>query len=512
MKAAIAGRRQPLVQVHMGGGRYRFDLPKATNVERRAARGVVVTAGSQTVRVLTDLAGTLILVRLLVPADFGRVDMIIAVTGFVDLLKDFGLSSATIQREKLEHDQVNALFWTNVALGVALTAIILAAAPFIAGGYGRPELLPLALALAPNTLLGSLSIQHSALLKRNLEFGALGRIEVLSSMVSVSCAVSAAFAGWGVWALVVRRLARQVAPAVLGWIACSWRPSLPRVANVRELLVFGGHLSGFQLTNYLERNLDNVLIGRFAGAQALGFYTKAYEFMRLPLDQISSPIAAIAVPLLSRLQTFPDRYRNAYVAVTRLLLLVTIPLAPILVLGAGWIIPTLLGSKWEGTIPIFQVLGLTLVTKPLASTTGWLFVSQGRTQELLKWGILASTIAVVSFLVGLPWGAVGVATAYVASDTIIRTPILLSWVGRTGPVKTRDLIYCLGPGWLCAGIIGLVHVALTSAVVSMWLRLPLPVITGLSAIFGVGVTLSTPFGRRVIHDGLAMIRPRAEAP
>src|SRR5262245_55820136 len=104
MKAAIAGRRQPLVQVRMGGGRYQFDLPKATNVERRAARGVLVTAGSQTVRVLTDLAGTLILVRLLVPADFGRVDMIIAVTGLVDLLKDFGLSSATIQRENLEHD------------------------------------------------------------------------------------------------------------------------------------------------------------------------------------------------------------------------------------------------------------------------------------------------------------------------------------------------------------------------------------------------------------------------
>jgi len=494
----------------MGGGRYQFDLPKTANVERRAARGVVVTAGSQTVRVLTDVAGTLFLVRMLVPADFGRVDMIIAVTGLVDLLKDFGLSSATIQREKLEHDQVNALFWTNVALGVALTLIIVAAAPFIAGAYGRPELLPLALALAPNTLLGSLSIQHSALLKRNLEFGALGRIEVLSSMVSVSCAVSAALAGWGVWALVVRRLSRQLAPAVLAWISCAWRPSLPRATNVRELLVFGGHLSGFQLANYVERNLDNVIIGRFAGAQALGFYTKAYEFMRLPLDQISSPVAAIAVPLLSRLQTFPERYRNAYVAVTRLLLLVTIPLAPVLVLGAGWIIPTLLGSKWEGAIPIFQVLGLTLVTKPLASTTGWLFVSQGRTQELFKWGVIASAMAVVSFLVGLPWGAVGVASAYVAVDTVVRMPILLTWVGRSGPVKTRDLIYCLGPGWLCAGIITLLHLALSSAAVSTSLRLPPPVVTAVAAIVGVAVTLATPFGRRVLTDGLAMLRAKAD--
>jgi hypothetical protein len=73
------------------------------------------------------------------------------------------------------------------------------------------------------------------------------------------------------------------------------------------------------------------------------------------------------------------------------------------------------------------------------------------------------------------------------------------------------LIYCLGPGWLCAGIIGVVHVALTSAMVATWLRLPLPAISGVSAIFGIGVTLATPFGRRVIHDGLAMIRAKADA-
>ncbi|MBM4362410.1 MAG: lipopolysaccharide biosynthesis protein [Deltaproteobacteria bacterium] len=493
----------------MTGGRYQLELPRTGDVERRAAQGVLVTAGAQIARVLTDVAGTMLLARLLLPADFGLVDMIIAVTGLIDLLKDFGLSSATIQREKLEHEQVNALFWTNVGLGVALTLATLAAAPLIAAGYGRQELLTLGLALAPSTLLGSLSIQHSALLKRNLQFTSLARNEVLASLLSTTCAVSAAFAGWGVWALVVRRLCRLTAVAALAWLSCGWRPSILRRARVRELLVFGGHLSGFQVASYVERNLDNVLVGRFAGAQALGHYTKAYEFLRLPLDQIMSPVGSIALPMLSRLQASPERYRRAYVATTRLLLLVTAPLAPVLVLGAEWIIPALLGPQWTGVIPVFQAMGVALLTKPLASTSGWLFISQGRTAELLRWGLLGTAIAVTSFVVGLPWGAVGVAVAYTVSDMVIRVPILFHWVGRRGPVRTRDLLYCLGPGWLCAGTIAASHLALARTPLSTSLG---PVAVSLtSAGLGAALTLALPFGRTAIKDGLAMLRGRVVA-
>ena len=137
-------------------------------MERRAARGGVVTAIAQAVRGVSEAAGTLLLARMLSPADFGLVDMIVSITGIIDMLKDFGLSTATIQRERIEHREVSALFWINVAMGLTLTVVTVIAAPIIALTYKRPELLELTLALSLSTLLGALSVQHIALLRREL--------------------------------------------------------------------------------------------------------------------------------------------------------------------------------------------------------------------------------------------------------------------------------------------------------------------------------------------------------
>ncbi|MCA9600575.1 MAG: oligosaccharide flippase family protein, partial [Myxococcales bacterium] len=252
----------------------------AHDVEQRAARGGVVTAMGQATRAVASGAGTLLLMRLLTPSDFGLVGMIVAITGFFDLLKDFGLTSATVQRERIEHDEVSALFWINFAIGIALMLLNAAMAPVVALVYGRSELLPLTLALSTASALGALPLQHEALLRRELRFEPIAWIATTSAAAASIASVLAALGGLGAWALVVRQLVRLGVRASLLWIACRWRPSRPKRVNVRELVKFGAHVSGFQLTNYFERNFDNLLVGRFLGPQALGFYTKAYEVMR----------------------------------------------------------------------------------------------------------------------------------------------------------------------------------------------------------------------------------------
>jgi PST family polysaccharide transporter len=203
--------------------------------------------------------------------------------------------------------------------------------------------------------------------------------------------------------------------------------------------------------NYFARNLDDVLVGRFAGdtpaarAHNLGGYQKAYELLMLPLKQLSSPLSAVALPTLSRLQKQGERYRTTYLRALRLLVVLTMPLVAYLIVMAPELILVVLGDQWVHAARIFQVLGLAAITQPLGNSTGWLFISQDRTGDMLRWGFFGAGTAVIAFVAGLPWGAFGVAAAYAGSSVVVRTPALLWYVGRRGPVRTRDFYAATAP-------------------------------------------------------------------
>jgi PST family polysaccharide transporter len=211
------------------------------------------------------------------------------------------------------------------------------------------------------------------------------------------------------------------------------------------------------------------------------------------------------VSALSRLAEQPERYRNAYRAVATLLMLTLVPLAPIAILSADWLIPTVLGPRWTGAVPLFQVLALTLVARPLANTMGWLFISQARTGELWRWGLVGGAIALVSFVVGLPWGALGVAASYCAFDILVRMPILFVWVGRRGPVSVKDLVACMLPAWGVGGVVALVYGVL-GPLSGLTGGARFAVFTPLSLLVGAGLMLATPWGREAARSGAKMFR------
>jgi O-antigen/teichoic acid export membrane protein len=479
-------------------------------VSKRAARGGVLLAVVQIGRGLIEAATMIVLARALLPSDFGLIDMVVSATGIIDMLKEFGLSSATIQREKIHHAQVSLLFWTNCAIGLGLTGIIAALAPVLVFVYEQPALLPITLALSFSTFLGAASVQHIAILRRNLRFQLLAAIDLTSAAVGNALAVWSAFRGDGVYALVVRQLAKLATQTVLAFLLCRWRPSAPRRAAIGDLLRFGGHVSGFQVINYIERNLDNVLVGRFAGAEQLGFYSRAYSLMRIPLDQINA-LSSVVVPTLSRLAPEPATYRTAYCKLSRCVLLLFVPLTPVLIYAADWLIPTVLGAQWRGSVPIFQCLAFGLLVKPLLNTTGWLWVTQGRTEELWRWGKLGGLIAVASFVVGLPWGALGVAAAYTVTDIVVRTPIVVWWIGRSGPVRSRDLLAAVAPGWTAGVVVAGCYPMLDRALLGLepGVRVALCSIGSLG--LGFGVAYVTPWGRRALRESADMVRTIARS-
>lgn len=423
---------------------------------RRTARGGALMIGSQAVKFAITMVTTVVLARLLTPTDYGLIGMVLVFTGFMTLFKSMGLSAATMQRTKVTQDQISTLFWINMVVGFGLMFLTAALAPVVAWFYSEPTLVWITLVLSVGFALGGITVQHEALLKRQMRFGTLAAIELISMVIGIACGIILAWYGARFWALVWNQLIALFIYSVGVWITCSWRPGMPkRNSGIKSMVVFGRNLTGNNIINYFARNLDNLLIGRMWGPQQLGLYARAYQLLLLPMDQTTVPLDGVAVPALSRLIEDPERYRNAYLRLLEKIAVLTMPLVAFMVITADWLVDLMLGAQWSASGQIFAFLGIFGLFEPVLNTMGWLLISQGRTRHIFQLGVINGTITIFSIIAGLPWGAVGVAVSYSAIGVFIRTPLIFWRVGGCGPVSARDLYRTIAPSVLAAlGVLG----------------------------------------------------------
>jgi len=211
------------------------------------------------------------------------------------------------------------------------------------------------------------------------------------------------------------------------------------------MISYGRDLTGFNLANYFALNLDNALIGKFWGAQQLGLYAKAYQLLLLPLEQVNGPLGSVAIPALSRLAHSPERYRVAYLKILEKLTMLTMPAVVFMIGTSDWLVLLLLGSQWQQAGRIFMLLGMAGFIQPVTKTCWWLLISQGRSRDMLRAGILSSAVSVALIVLGLPWGAMGVATAYGVSELFFAGPIIFWFAARRGPIRIADFYRTIAP-------------------------------------------------------------------
>src|ERR1051325_480902 len=486
-----------------------------TDLGRRTARGGAVTVASHSLRFVITIAATSVMARLVRPADYGLIGMVAFFTNFVAMFKDLGLSIATIQKAEIDYKQVSTLFWLNVAFSLLITAFTIALAPVVSWFYGEPKLVAITAITAIGFLFGGLTVQHEALLRRQMRFVSLAAVSLVSMIAGYAVGIYLAWRGWSYWALVSSQLALLLVNAIGVWIICRWRPGLPRRnSGVRSMIAFGRNFTGFSIINYFSRNLDNLLLGRFWGANELGLYNRAYQLMTLPIDQINEPVTSVAIPALSRIKDEQERYRQAYRRMLEKIAMCTMPAVAFLMATSDWIVQIVLGPQWSATSRIFLLLGVTGLFQPIANTTGWLFLTQGRSRDMFHWGLISGPITMGSIMLGLPWGAVGVATSYALTRVLLSDPLLFWFVGRKGPVRTRDFYHIIAPFTFAA----LAALGICTAVRTQF-EIHNPVV-GLIVLFIVtgAVTLAClsvlPSGRLALSDvrkTLAlMTKPRSE--
>lgn len=417
-----------------------FDVPACSDLGSRSLTGGLSTLGGQALRSLVQLVGTMVLARLLTPDDYGLLSMTAVVIAFAQLFKDAGLSMATVQQRRITRGQISTLFWFNAAVSTGVAALVAAGAPLVGGFYGRQELVGLTAALSVSFVISGVTMQHAALLKRNMRFTPLAVSVVGGQLANTVIAIALAISGARYWALAGGLLAGSAVQSALTVFFCPWVPSRPqRGTGVRVMLRFGGDVVGFNLVNYFARNADNVLIGRFLGADALGLYSRAYQLFMLPINQIRAPMTDVGMSVLSTLQDSPRRYARYFKRLIDLLALAAVPIAAYCVIESSFVIEMLLGRQWLGAAEVLRWLGLAGLVQAVASTVGLLQLSLGRSREYLYLGLFNAVMTVGAFVMALPLGIVGIAQAYAAVNGLMLIPA--AWYAtRRSPVRLRDFL------------------------------------------------------------------------
>ena len=416
----------------------------------RTARGGLVTMVAHGLKFAVSIVATAILARLLTPQDYGLIGMVAIATSLVAMFKDMGLSLATIQRSEINYDQISTLFWVNVTISVTIMGLVMLAAPGVAWFFGEPRLSMITVVTAAGFLIGGLAVQHEALLRRQMRFFILSGIAFASMTCGYIVGITLAWYGIHYWALVFSQLALLGTNTAGVWLACRWWPGRPkRGSGVKTMLSFGGDVTGYNTLNYFSRNTDNLLIGRLGGAQALGLYNKAQQLLGMPTDQINEPLFSVAIPALSRLTDSPQRYRKAYLRMMEKVIMLTMPVVGLMIVAADWLVQLVLGPQWSQAVPILIFMSVSGLFAPVMNTLGWLLVTQGRTREMLYWSAINAPLAIVPIIIGLHWGAVGVAASYSIVRVLIANPLQFWFIGRKGPVRTTDFYRLLAP-FVCA--------------------------------------------------------------
>lgn len=484
--------------------RFRTDHLDAT-LGRRTARSGATALASQACKFLLHLAGTVVLARLLAPEDYGLFAVVFAVVAFFSIFRESGLSAATVQSAEVTHAQVSALFWIGLALCAALALLTAASAPLVGWLYEDARFVPMTVALSAGFLFGAAGAQHRALLRRQMRIGVLSLVEVASFALGVVAAVAAALAGARYWALVVLHLTLNAATALGLWLACDWRPGRPaRAEGVRPLVAFGGHLTGFEVVSYLARNADFLLIGWYWGARPLGFYDKAYQLMLLPVLHVALPLGSVVFPALSRLRDDAPRFRAYFDRCVLLTVATGMPLVAFLFVTADRAVPFVLGAQWAEAVPVFRALAPAAFVGPLYASVNWATASLGRTRRQLVWSLVSSSVTVCGFLVGLRWGAAGVAAAFSASRVLMLVPTL-AYCYKDSPLGWTEALSNVARPALAA-------VLAAAALAPLDARLPatnnaaltLLLEGALYVVLYAAVWLATRGGRRLLRELLAL--------
>jgi polysaccharide transporter, PST family len=398
-------------------------VAEGNNLRRHAVRSAGATIFGTGVTTAIQLVSTVILGRLLAPADFGIMTM---VTTFSLLLANFGLNGfteAVIQCKEIDRRTASNLFWLNLGAGVLLAGGFAASGSLLAQLYRNPLVAHVAVATSLAIFISKSGVIHLALLRRGMRFAAVSANLAVARAANATITILLAFSGWGYWALVAGLITQELSVAMGAWWLCRWLPGLPtRTGRTAPLIKFAVTTYGLFCFKYATQNIDNLLVGWRFNAIALGFYKRAYDLFVLSQSELIAPLHNVALATFSRLNHDHLRFRRYLVGSLGMLAFVGMAVGTNVALVGNDVVRIVLGPQWGEAGKIFSFFGPGIGIMLLYNTTGWIHLSLGNPNRWLRWTILEFTVTVWLFLVALRWGPQGIAAAWSLSGWLLIIP------------------------------------------------------------------------------------------
>ncbi|WP_343997837.1 lipopolysaccharide biosynthesis protein [Nocardioides furvisabuli] len=378
---------------------------------------------SQVLTQASRLGVSIVLARLLTPQDFGVVAAGMVVMVVAWQLTDLGTSAVVIQRETVDDTLLSSLFFFNLLLGIFLGVLTVALAGPMANALGQPAAAPAIRALAAVSVLGAVGNMHHALLRRTMQFGRLATVNIANATVNGAVGIGLAFAGAGIWALVVGTLAGVAVSTGGAWLYVAWRPS-PRFSlrRLREVGKFSINCFWSSALAVFFAQLDKVVISRMLGGAALGTYTVAQRTVSSPMNAVSATVSTVSFSAFAREQDNPETLRSGAIRATGVVALVVLPAMVGLAVLAEQAVLVVYGAQWEAAVPVVQVLAPVAIVQAVLSVTSSVMLAMGRSDWLYRWGLAYCLVGAVVMLMCSRWGLLGVSLG-LAGVMVVLAPL-----------------------------------------------------------------------------------------
>lgn len=381
----------------------------------------------------------LILVRLLGPREFGLIGMVTIITGLLNTVRDFGIGSAIVQIKGLSNELISSSFWLSFIAGLGLTSFLYLSSGIIADFYDEPILESICKLLSFTFVIGSLSTIQVALFQKRIDFRSIFWINVLSILISGLVSIYLALNGHGVFSLVWRSLTLIMVSTISYFFLSDWFPLFAfHPGKLRNVINFSFPLLGTQVLNYLVRNFDDLVVGKYLGSTSLGYYNQAYRIMLFPVSQLTGVLAKVLFSAFSEIQEDRQRIRSVFIRSISVLSFFTFPSMAFLSFQAEEVVLVLFGRDWLPMVNVVRCLAIVGAFQSIGAMNSNIFLALGKTSYQFAIGIPPRLLTIVFVLLGLSHGIDGVAVGYLVA-VITNTIYMYYFTGRLIGTTLLDL-------------------------------------------------------------------------
>ena len=461
-------------------------------LDRSLVRGVSWTGGIKGVTLLLSWVSTIIVARILSPADYGLVAMATVYLGLTTMITDFGLGSAIVALPELNEEVAAQLHAVAALVGIGAFVVSCAVAVPLSRFFSAPALVPVVIVLSTSLVLDSLRTVPTAILARELRFKYLSLLDGAKVLVSVAATLAFAATGAAYWSLVLGNVIASLALTVFVLVRLSQRLARPRFRMLKSTLGFSANFLVGQLAWYGYSNADFVVAGRVLGKIALGEYTLAWTLTSAPADKIMAVFGRLMPTMLAAAQRDIDALRRYFLLFTEALAILIVPTSVGLALVAPDFVLLVFGAKWAAAVVPLQLLCAYTAIHILGTPTTPVLQVTGQASFPARCGVATLLLLPPAFyFAGSRWGTIGVATIWLSVYPLVLIPVFFKTF-RTLRIGIRDYVAALTPTLMSAAAMAAIVLTIQHSAPSTWslaARFSFEVVSGAAVFIGAALFL-----------------------